>query len=133
MKAVMAPWRWWNWLYNEHAREVVAGISLLVLLTAVGTYANGRALAQSNEERLNDNETNSVVSCQNANESREASRTLWNFVLDLSIAGNTDATPQEIAYLGQVRIWVNKVYQSHDCQDLSRKYPLPPPPTIPAG
>lgn len=132
MRAALSPWHWWRWLYEKHQREVVAGIALLVLLSAVGTYTNSRVNARQDREAIAEAQSNAVTSCENANETRKANRALWGFVIDLSLAGNKDATPQEIAYLGQVREWVNKVYQDRDCGDLSKSYPLPPPPSIPA-
>lgn len=120
-------------IYRRVAPIVIVLCLVLAFAALVGTYVNERNVTTANQKRIADNEANAVTSCENANESREASRTLWNFVLDLSQAANTDATAQETAYLDEFRAWIGQVYQPRDCTDLSRKYPLPPPPAIPAN
>lgn len=110
----------------EHVAPILAVVTLLVAFSAVGwSWQNTRASNAQQQE-------NAVTNCENANESREAARTLWGYVVDLSEANNTDATPEEAAYLDEFRAWINKVYAQRDCSDLSKKYPLPPPPSIPA-
>jgi hypothetical protein len=114
----------------EQVAPVLAIVCLLAAFSAVGwSWQNSRADHRQDVEHIADNQANAVTSCENANESREASRTLWYFVVDLA---SKDAPPERVAYLGEVRAWIGKVYQPHDCSDLSRKYPLPPPPAIPA-
>jgi hypothetical protein len=123
MKVLTAPWRLYTWLYENHPKQTVAAILLLVALSAAASgYANV-ALGQSNAN-------NAVTSCENANESRQASRTLWYFVVNLAAKS---APPERVAYLGEVREWIGEVYKSHDCSDLSRSYPLPPPPVLPVA
>lgn len=123
----------WRLIYDRIAPFLALVILLIALGAGVGTYINDRAVDRSNADRIADNEDNAVTNCENANETRKANRTLWNFVLDLSQSGNSDATAQEVAYLEQFRAWIGKVYQERDCTDLGREYPLPPPPTLPAG
>lgn len=118
-------------VYRRIAPILLVMSLVIAIVAAVGTYVNGRAVTESNTARLNDNEANAVTSCENANESRAASRTLWNYVVDLAVAGNTDATAQETAVFEEIREYINKVYMPRDCADLSRKYPLPPPPALP--
>jgi hypothetical protein len=130
LKTVFTPWRWWSWLYAHYQRETTAAIALLVLLLGTATYFNDRAINQANTDRTKDNSSNAITSCENANESREASRTLWYFVVDLASRG---AGPQEAAYLNRVRSWIGDVYRPHDCADLSREYVIPPPPSIPTS
>lgn len=123
----------WRSLYDKIA-PVLALLCLVIALgAAVGTYVNDRAVDRSNAKRIADNEANAVTSCENANETRAASRALWNYVLDLAAAGNPDATPAETAQLADFRGYVGAVYAERDCSDLSKKYPLPPPPDIPTS
>lgn len=130
IKVALSPWRWWRWLYTHYAQGITAALALLVVVAIVMTTVNSRADARRNTERIEDNAANAVISCKNANESREASRTLWFFVADLAGKG---ASPQEAAYLGRIREWIGEVYQDHDCARLDKAYPLPPPPTIPGA
>lgn len=122
MKPLAAPWRWWTWLYTNYAREVTAGIALLVVVALSATVVNNFAIGRANA-------SNAVTNCENANESRKASRTLWNFILNLS---TRDAPPESLVYLDQVREWIGQVYQPHDCANLDNVYKIPPPPSIPA-
>lgn len=120
---------------------ILAVITLLAAFSAVGwSWQNSRADHQrdiaihaGDRERIADNAANSVTNCTNANESREASRALWNFVLDLLAANNPDPAPAQVAFLDRFRVYVGEVYQPHDCANLAKKYPLPPAPSIPAG
>lgn len=126
MRVLTAPWRLFTWLYENHPKQTVAAILALVALSAAASgYANialGRA-----------NAANAVTNCENANESRSASKGLWDYVLSLLEAGNPNPTPAQTEFVVDFRQYVGKVYQQHDCSDLGKKYPLPPRPTIPAG
>lgn len=122
----------WRQIYDKVAPALALLCLLLAMGAGVGTYVNDRAIQTANENRIADNEANAKTSCENANESRKASRTLWNFVLDLALSGG-EATPAEVAYFAQIRDWIATVYMPRDCDDLSRRYEIPPPPTIPAN
>lgn len=83
-------------------------------------------------ERLErENLANAVVNCENANESRAANLSLWNFVLDLSAANREEEpSPAEQKRLDDFRAWVTALFAARDCSDLSRVYEIPPPPTL---
>lgn len=131
MSFPLKPWRWWVWLYATHSREVMAGIALLVVVAAGVTAANTIAINHANAARIADNHMAQVVQCQNGNESREANRILWSFVLD---SAERSAPPEKTAQVEAFKVWVvTGVFPDHDCSDLSRAYPVPPPPSIPAG
>jgi hypothetical protein len=118
-------------VYRRIAPLLMVAALALAIAAVAGTYINGRNDARRNHDQIEAAAADAKVGCENANESRAASRTLWNYVVDLSLASNTDATPEEVAYLGKVRDWIDQVYAPHDCADLSKKYQLPPPPAIP--
>lgn len=106
----------------------------LFLTVALTVYAAVQSQFASNrsDDAVKKVSTSAVVSCQNANETREANLALWNFVIDLSVAGQKKTDEKTIKYLQDIRAWVGKVYQDHDCNDLDKKYPIPdPPPIIP--
>lgn len=95
------------------------GLSVLLITTRL-TY-----------ERVElENRDNAVTSCQNANDSREAQRTLWAFVLQASAANNKDKTPEQRETAKKFGEWVDKLFADRDCTDLSKRYPLPPPPKL---
>lgn len=119
----------WRQIYDKVAPALALLCLLLALGAGVGTYVNDRAIDKANTTRIADNEANAKTSCENANESRSASRILWSYVVDLASAGS----PGQDSYFGDLRAWINKVYQPRDCSDLSRKYEIPPPPSLPAS
>lgn len=124
-----------NIIYRR-VSPLLAVFTLVLALVGLGwTFANDRSQAANDrrdrardQARILDNTANAITSCQNANESRAASRTLWYFVVDLA---SKDAPPTRAAYLAEVRDWIGTVYQPHDCNDLGRQYVIPPPPAIP--
>lgn len=118
-------------IYQRVWPPILALTFVIAVVALVGTWMNDRANDRQDRAAIAVNKANAVTSCENANESREASRTLWNFVLDLSTAGNPDATPDEAGYIDEFRGWIDEVYKARDCSDLSRKYPIPPPPALP--
>jgi hypothetical protein len=106
---------------------VVAALVAVSLAGVVMTFV----LLSKVQDTSESNEDNAVTACENANMSRKANLTLWTFVLDAS-ATNPDRTPQQVALADALREWLGKLYAPHDCGDLGREYPLPPPPSISA-
>ena len=99
---------------------------VLIALAALSGIWLGAAASIQNGRNL-------VTNCENANESRAAARSLWNYILDVSMASNPDPTKREQRFYDDFRGYVNAVYVQHDCSDLGKKYPLPDPPKVPAG
>lgn len=118
-------------VYDRLAPTIAIILIIACAILAGATYVNDRNDARQDRERLRDNEENARIGCENANETREASRVLWNYVFDVSTARNQDATPEEQAYMTEIRDWIGKVYAERDCSDLSREYPIPSPPALP--
>lgn len=108
---------------------IIAGLAFLVAVVAVVGVGVVLFQRSGDQGRLIDaNQTNAVINCQNANESRQASLSLWTFLLDST--ADPKATPQQKADVAAVLHWIGKLYAPRDCEDLSRKYPIPPPPVI---
>lgn len=123
LKVLTAPWRLFTWLYENHPKQTVAAIALLVAMSAAGSAINNFAIGQANAR-------NAVTSCENSNEARGASKALWDYVVSLLEVGTPSA--DQTTFVGEFRDYIDKVYQKHDCDHLDKKYPLPPAPTIPA-
>jgi len=109
-------------------------LGLLLVTAAVANTVLGvllistRATAHRAEEQ---NRENAVTACLNGNESRAANLSLWNFVLELSaVSREEEPTPAEAKRLADFKAWVASLYAPRDCSDLSRKYPIPPPPDL---
>lgn len=116
--------------WDPFAWFILSLIAVVAIYAAVSTYANGRADSVRQDASIRENSANQITSCENANESREASRALWGYVIDLS---SRSAKPEQVAFFEEFRQYVNTVYQPHDCSRLDKKYPLPDPPKVPAA
>lgn len=101
---------------------------IAILSLAVAIVAGGGVLTVL-YQRSNDSAKNAVVNCQNANESRRATLRLWTFLFDTSLS-NPNVGAQQRQNIEAVEQWIAKLYAQRDCSDLSRKYPIPPPPVI---
>lgn len=108
---------------RSHYDTWAPALFLVIALTALAGILTASAAVRQNGRDL-------VTNCENTNESRQAARALWGYVIDLSAVNNPDRTPREVRIIGGFRDYVNDVYQPRDCTDLSKKYPLPDPPEI---
>jgi hypothetical protein len=75
-------------------------------------------------------DANAVTNCQNANKTREAQTALWTFMLTASMERRQDATAADKADMQAFLTWIEQLFAQRDCSDLSKKYELPPPPTL---
>lgn len=73
------------------------------------------------------NQDVAVQSCENANETRAASLSLWTTVLTYTKATASENTAKQIDTLLN---WIAILYQPRDCSDLDREYRVPPPPVL---
>lgn len=96
-------------------RIALAVLGVFILVGGVGYYA------------VNENHDSQVTNCQNANETREANRLLWNYVLTLA---GSNANPANARNLTKIKDWVDVLYRERDCSDLSREYKQPDPPDL---
>lgn len=67
--------------------------------------------------------------CENANDARAASLALWQYVLTLPSQDPT-STPAEVELLARFKVWVEVLYQPHDCDNLDKVYKIPPSPSL---
>ena len=103
--------------------SILAVLSLAGATMSVSLYRQVHEAEQANQH-------NAVTGCENANESRKANLALWEFVLSASAANNPNPTPREKKLRKNFQSWVENLFAAHDCSDLSRQYPVPPPPPV---
>lgn len=101
-----------------------------VLVTVLALFALGGVIVSVN--LYGKLQANAKTNCENNNESRLANQVLWTKVIDLSRVGD-DMSEPETEILDTYQEWIDRLYAPRDCDDLSREYPIPPPPTIPAA
>jgi hypothetical protein len=111
---------------SKQARAAVVGLGLLVVvLSLVGGW-----LWLKTNHAVEANTTNAVQACVNANDTRAANLALWTFVLQTRAENDPNPDPIETANLGLLQDWVEQLYTPHDCNDLDKAYPIPPPPVF---
>jgi hypothetical protein len=110
----------------------IAGFVVVALAIIFGSVQYNRVsnIAESNSSLTQANTENAKQGCLNANESRAASLALWTTVL--SYVKQT-ADPYTSVQLDRLLAWIGLLYQPRDCDDLSRKYTIPPPPVLEAA
>lgn len=75
--------------------------------------------------------SNQVTNCQNANETRGGQRALWDFIVDVSVQSNPDATPAVQQFYTDLQVYIHDLFANRDCSNLDKEYVLPDPPRIP--
>lgn len=73
------------------------------------------------------NSANAVQQCENANDRGGANLALWSFILDVAEQGKT---PSEVSNTEKIRTYVTILFAPRDCNDLSKHYELPKPPSL---
>lgn len=103
---------------------------IVVALTVYAAFQSQRASNRS-DNAVDQVQQSNVVACENANETREANKQLWHFIIAVSSSSpGNQKDPKALAYLKTIQDWIDLVYRPHDCNDLDKKYPIPPPPKI---
>jgi hypothetical protein len=77
-----------------------------------------------------ENKQNAITQCKNQNESRQAILDGWHFILGYELADDAN-NPAEVTMSEMILPWFDQVYAQRDCSDLSKRYNIPPVPTIP--
>lgn len=100
-------------------------LAVLIVLNFALSAVTGYAVVKTNntEDVLRTN-------CMNANEVREATRNVWDFILGYELA-DPNNNPAETTMSEMILPYIHKAWADRDCNDLDRKYPLPDPPKIP--
>jgi hypothetical protein len=106
---------------HDTARRQKWTVRALLLLFAVTAF-------YVNEQREDgqDIERNAVTNCENANQSREVQRNLWNGIFNAP--RDPDDPPRsatEDKNIGLLLGYINTAFQERDCDDLGREYPAP--------
>lgn len=65
--------------------------------------------------------------CINTNEARQGNLVLWKVILAANAAKQTPAQKRQAVLFNT---WIDKLYAQHDCNDLNKKYTIPPPPNL---
>lgn len=100
--------------------SILVGLAMIVMVVMVNLF-------QQVEASVAESKRNAVISCQNANEFREANRILWDTILALS-SSDGDDTSEDKVRRQKFRTWIHDLYAPRDCSDLSKKYVIPSPP-----
>jgi len=111
---------------------LVLDVALLIVvgLTVFAAF-RAQVAANKSDDVTDALKSSNVVACQNANETRTANKQLWDFIISVSVSspGNRNS-PKALKFLHEIQHWIDDIYRLHDCNDLDKKYPIPPPPAI---
>lgn len=111
------------------ARRVRLALIGLALLGTVLTWVMWDRSVET-RERSAANHAAQVTQCQNANETREGMRNVWDFVLGYEIA-DPNNNPAELTMAQMILPYIHGVWAERDCSQLNKKYELPEPPALP--
>lgn len=93
---------------------------IIGVLSAIGVGFAGYAVHQ--------NDQNAKTGCVNANQVREAQRNIWNFLFAATDPNDPEVTEEDKILLDRLETYINKVFAERDCDNLGKKYNLPPAP-----
>lgn len=111
------------------AKRVRVALIGLAILGALLTWIMWDRSVET-RERSAANYRAQVTQCQNANETREGMRNVWDFVLGYEIA-DPNNNPAEFTMSQMILPYIHAVWAERDCSQLNKKYDLPQPPKIP--
>jgi hypothetical protein len=112
----------------RHTKWLWSATAVLVLIVVGMSVVVGelRDLAEANK-------ATQVKSCENANESREVQRTLWNGIASAPDSPNEPPpSATEVRNIELLLEYINTAFQERDCNDLDRDYPAPSFPKLEA-
>lgn len=113
----------------RRSRVLTRWVAVVAVVSMFGVLVAGLLLAKV-QDAVDTNEDNARISCQNGNDTREANLSLWTFIIEASLASNTDRTPQQLELIEDLRVWVTQIFAPRDCSQLGKEYEIPPPPSL---
>jgi hypothetical protein len=107
---------------DRYSYMTIVAIIASFIVVGIGVQAYLYQQAEQDDAR---------TACLNANEARQANLSLWTYILDLSAANREEKpTPAEQQQIDEFKNWVGDLYAPRDCDDLSKRYKIPPPPIL---
>lgn len=115
--------------YGKRNRHFIWTLAVSLVLDVVLSVAVAVIAVQANQaaSAADRNRDTQRVTCESANESRAANRSLWGAILDASNQANPNATPAQRNQVEGLRWFVNQVFAPRDCAHLDA------PPSIPTS
>lgn len=108
--------------YGQRNRHLIVGLAISlaldVLLTigviiAAITANNAGAVADANRQ-------NQFDTCNASNQTRQASRNLWNYVLDTVEKNPQNQTPDRQKQIAEFRAYMQDAYADRDCSHIGK-------------
>lgn len=109
-------------LLQKRTRMLTFVAIFIAVFSIIGTVAAFTSIYQ--------NAQNAKTTCLNANQTREAQSNIWDFVYE-SNKSDPELTERDRQAIVRLQQYTDKVFAQRDCDDLSKKYDLPPPPVPP--
>lgn len=109
-------------LLHKRTRMLTFVAIFIGVFSIIGTSAAFTSIYQ--------NAKNAKTTCLNSNQIREAQSKIWGFVYE-SNKSDPETTEHDRQAIERLEKYTNEVFAQRDCNDLSKKYKLPPPPVPP--
>lgn len=109
-------------LLHKRTRMLTIVAIFIATVGVAGLTVSGYAIVQ--------NANNAKTNCLNANQTREAQANIWGFVYE-SNKSDPETTERDRQAIERLEKYTNDVFAQRDCNDLSKKYELPPAPVPP--
>lgn len=108
--------------YGRRNRHLIIGLAISLALDvfltigviiAAVTANNAGALADANRQ-------NQIETCNASNQTRQASRNLWNYLLDTVEKSPQNQTPQRQQQIAEFRAYMQNAYVDRDCSRIGK-------------
>lgn len=113
-------------ILNRRTR-ILTFVNMVVGAVSVVSLVICGYLISQNLKNVKNTEAVAKINCENANDSRKANRQIWTLVVDAS-SQDPNRTPNDVRNSQKFQAFIDKLYAPRDCNDLSRRYPIPNPP-----
>ncbi|MBB1153532.1 hypothetical protein [Amycolatopsis dendrobii] len=108
--------------YGERNRHLIVGLAVSLVLDVLLTI--GVIIAAVTANHAGDlaaaNRQNQLDTCTSTNQTRQASRNLWNYVLDQAAKDAEGQTPERRRQIAEFRTYMQSAYADRDCSKIGR-------------
>ncbi|MET9262422.1 hypothetical protein [Amycolatopsis sp. NPDC004079] len=108
--------------YGRRNRHLIVGLAISLALDVLLTI--GVIIAAVTANRAGDlaaaNRQTQIDTCTASNDTRNASRNLWNYVLDTVAKSPENATAERKQHIAEFRTYMQTAYADRDCSQIGK-------------
>lgn len=108
--------------YGRRNRHLIVGLAISLALDVLLTVAVIIAAITANKagDLAAANRQTQVDTCTAGNQTRQASRSLWNYVLDTVDKNPQNQTPERQRQIAEFRTYMENAYADRDCSRIGK-------------